>query len=368
MGTEEKAMSRENWGRGNIYTRGTRLWIRYPVDGKYRFESVGKGKTQEQARRLLEKRLVEVEKRELPAPQKEQKRTINYLFDALEKDYEARECDSSQNLKSVLKPLREALGDRRATGISTDDLTAVIVGLRKDGYSDASIDRMMRSLRQAYTRQEAIWAPKFPELPKGRARDFLIEPAQQPKLIDALNDECFRDMARFHFATGWRGKEIRLLEWRHIRDETIRLVAENSKTDEARDFPLFGAVAEIIDRRRAARSLVTPFVFHRKNKRVDYRAWLRAWHAAAAKAGLAGAKPHDSRRSFATETLDSGADLHTTMALTGHRTDSMIKRYHIPVVETLKRAIERREEYAAERVNGPKVVSLAEVRQKVAKS
>jgi integrase len=179
-------------------------------------------------------------------------------------------------------------------------------------------------------------------------------------------------MARFYFATGWRGQEIRLLEWKHIRDKTIRLVAENSKTDEARDFPLDGTVAEVISGREAARSLVTPFVFHRRNKAVDYRAWLRAWHTAAIKVGLGtfdpnrprykkyeGAKPHDSRRAFATETLDAGADMHTTMALTGHKTDSMIKRYHIPVIETLKLAVKQREEYAEQRVNGPKVVSLA---------
>jgi hypothetical protein len=48
-------VSREQWGRGNIYLRGTTYWIRFPLDGKQRFESVGKGKTFEQARRLLER-------------------------------------------------------------------------------------------------------------------------------------------------------------------------------------------------------------------------------------------------------------------------------------------------------------------------
>ena len=79
-----------------------------------------------------------------------------------------------------------------------------------------------------------------------------------------------------------------------MREDTIRLVAENSKTDEARDFPLFGAVADIIARRKEARSLVTPFVFQRNNKAISHRVWLRAWHAAARKTGLTGARPHDA--------------------------------------------------------------------------
>jgi integrase len=370
MGAEEKTVSRENWGRGNIYTRGTRLWIRYPVDGKYRFESVGKGKTQEQARRLLEKRLVEVEKHDLPAPTKELKRAVADLLDDLQKDLEARQCRSLRSAIAVLKAVRKALGDRRASSISKADITRFIVDQRQAGFADETTRRQLRLLRQAYRQQKAIPVPDFPELPKGRARDFLIAPGQQARLIAAFDDECFAEMARFYFTTGWRGREIRLLEWAHIRGDTIRLVAENSKNKEPRDFPIVGAVAAILARRRLSQSRVCPFVFHRNNKAVPYTTWLCAWDAAATKADIPGAKPHDCRRAFVTNRVNAGIDPQTVRTLSGHRSNAVFERYRIITTSVLADAIERGEQYVEQRANDSKVVSLADlkVRQSEAKS
>jgi hypothetical protein len=39
--------------------------------------------------------------------------------------------------------------------------------------------------------------------------------------------------------------------------------------------------------------------------------------------------------------IDAGNDPHTVMAFSGHRTDSMLKRYHVINVDDLRRAAER---------------------------
>jgi integrase len=362
-------LSRAAYGHGAVYKRGKRWWIRYP-DGHsgQRYESAGLDRAK--AEKLLERRLVEAEDDRLPAKTKERRKTINDLLDGLVGDLVARQKDSAHGTDLVLEPVRKALGGKRAASLTKADITAYIVAAREK-YADETIGRQLRCLKQAYGLQKAVAAPDWPPIPHGIARDRLVEPAEQRALIAALDDECYRDMAEFYFATGWRGGEIRKLEWRHVRDDTIRLVAENTKTDTARDYPLVGAVAEIIKRRAAKRVPACSYVFHWRYRQVNYFTWLKAFKAAAVKAGLGtydpnrqkghryqGPTPHDSRRAFATESVNSGVDPQVVMKLTGHKTPRMLDRYRIISADTLARAIEKREQFVSEQQKPRKVIPL----------
>jgi hypothetical protein len=51
--------------------------------------------------------------------------------------------------------------------------------------------------------------------------------------------------------------------------------------------------------------------------------------------------------------IQAGNDPHTVMAFSGHRTDSMLKRYHIIALDDLRRAAERSSStYTSEPVQG----------------
>lgn len=362
-------MSFKSWGRGNIFKqeKSSFWWIRYPDGtGKQRRESA-KTEDEAKARQLLERRLLEIERGEKPATARERRRTINELIDELEKDYANRERDSAHNLKSVMKPIRDLLGERRAISVTTADLNCFILERREAGSAHETINRQLRHLAQAFRLQDAIPLPKFPPLPKGRARDVYIAPAEQERLLAAFTESHYRDATAFKFATGWRGNEVLTLQWKHVHDDRIRLIAENTKGNEARDYPLTGTVAEIIERWRKKRSPISPLVFHLKGRALSYPTWRRRWRSAALKAGLQGVSLHDARRAFVTDTINAGVDLSTTMMLSGHKTDSMVRRYHISTTEALKRAIEKREQYVESRAAERKVVSLAE-RRKLSKS
>ena len=55
--------------------------------------------------------------------------------------------------------------------------------------------------------------------------------------------------------------------------------------------------------------------------------------------------PHDLRRSGVKHYIDAGVDPHTVMQWSGHRTESMLRRYHIIDLEDLRRAGKRASEY-----------------------
>ena len=50
---------------------------------------------------------------------------------------------------------------------------------------------------------------------------------------------------------------------------------------------------------------------------------------------------HDLRRSGVPHLIHAGVDPHTVMAFSGHRTASMLKRYHIIALDDLRAAAAR---------------------------
>ena len=74
----------------------------------------------------------------------------------------------------------------------------------------------------------------------------------------------------------------------------------------------------------------------------DFR---KLWNDACEGADLKGRIVHDLRRSGVKHLIGAGVDPHTVMSFSGHRTASMLRRYHIISVEDLRRAAERASGY-----------------------
>jgi integrase len=72
----------------------------------------------------------------------------------------------------------------------------------------------------------------------------------------------------------------------------------------------------------------------------------KRWATACKAIGLEGRIVHDLRRSGVKHLIDAGIDPHTAMAFSGHRTASMLRRYHIIDVDDLRRAAERAQAYS----------------------
>ena len=112
--------------------------------------------------------------------------------------------------------------------------------------------------------------------------------------------------------------------------------------------PLIGELAAILDRRLLARRLDCPYIFHRNEQAIgDFR---KLWQRACTAIGLAGRLVHDLRRSGVKHLIDSGIDPHTVMAFSGHRTPSMLRRYHIIDLDDLRRAAAKASAHRAESV------------------
>ncbi|HXE32777.1 MAG TPA: site-specific integrase [Verrucomicrobiae bacterium] len=383
-------------GQGRIFERGSLLWVAYYAHGKEQREVARQVRTNEklpvseknrhEAERFLKRRLGEIVAeqhggRAFVGPQQERV-TVNELLDGLERDYKLRDKWSIKTA-SVLKPLRSRFGTWRAVDLTSDAIGKHIEELRGEGYSNATVNRRTQLLGQAFKtairNQQLSQQPFIPRLSEvGNERQGFFETADFEAVVSHL-PEYLRDFCHFGFVTGWRKGSIDSLRWSDVGEDVIYLRAENSKSRKAETMPLEGDLQAIIERRRAASVIraenaeprFAEFVFHSEGERIsDFR---KAWATACVAAGLgimvcpqcgtesadrkcmsckvatrySGKIFHDFRRTASRNMIAAGVPQAVAMKITGHRTDSMFRRYAIVDEEQKREALSKTQQYLA---------------------
>ena len=357
-------------GQGRIFQRGSFLWIAYYAHGKEQREASRHVRTNEkleateknrhEAERFLKRRLGEIVAerhggRAFVGPQQE-RITINELLDGLETDYKLRDRWNPK-VASNLKPLREHFGTWRAVEVTSEAIGKYIEQLREEGFSNATVNRRTQLLGQAFkvairNKQMSVspFVPRLSEI--GNERQGFFETADFEAVIPHL-PEYLRDFCRFGFVTGWRKGSIESLRWSDVGEDVIYLRAENSKTRKAETIPLEGDLASIIKRRRSAAILKSEgseprfaeYVFHRDGEPVgDFR---KAWATACKEANVPHRMFHDLRRTASRNMIAAGVPQAVAMKITGHRTDSMFRRYAIVNEDQKREALAKTQQYLA---------------------
>ena len=269
---------------------------------------------------------------------KQERVTINELLDGLENDYKLRDKWSAK-VASNVKPLREHFGTWRAVDVTSNAIGTYIENLREQGYSNATANRRTQLVGQAFKvgirNKQLSVAPFIPRLSEiGNERQGFFETADFEAVISHL-PEYLQDFSRFGFVTGWRKGSIESLRWSDVGEDVIYLRAENSKTRKPETIPVEGDLQDIIERRRAAAILkgkdgetrFAEYVFHDKGEPIgDFR---KAWATACKTANIDHRLFHDLRRTASRNMIAAGVPQAVAMKITGHRTDSMFRRYAI---------------------------------------
>jgi integrase len=357
-------------GQGRVFQRtgSSFFWIAYYSHGKEEREVARHVRTGEkidavdknrsEAVRFLKRRLGEIAAeqhggRPFVGPQQERV-TVGELLDGLERDYKMRDKWGTK-VASNVKPVREYFGSWRAADLSANVLGTYIEKLRDEGYSNSTVNRRLQLLGQAFRvaiqNKTLSLAPFIPRLSEvGNERQGFFETANFEAVVAQL-PEYLRDFSRFGFVTGWRKGSIESLRWADVGEDVIYLRAENSKTRKPETMPLEGELQDIINRRRAAAVLKSDdaptrfaeFVFHRNGEPIgDFR---KAWASACVSAGLGKMLFHDLRRTASRNMISAGVPQAVAMKITGHRTDSMFRRYAIVNEEQKREALAKTQQY-----------------------
>jgi integrase len=346
--TDTTKKPRRERGTGRIWQIGDIWYIQYYVNGRQVRKSSG-STSETFAKKLLQKRLGEA-----AAGTHRELRRLKYddlrrgFFD----EYETQKRKSLRRSKKTGKPRLDAVTrldgffeGYRASAIDTDAMVELTKKMQAEGKADSTINRSLAALRRMFhlakEGNKIREIPHFPMLKEPAPRKGVLKHESYPLLLAAL-PEHLQPVLAIGYHTGMRLGEIQRLRWGQVDflNRIIRLNAGETKNDEAREIPISDELYSMLAGSHLKRQPGCPFVCHRNGQPIgDFR---RVWYDRCSKLGLGhleeqgrrrgkyrGLIFHDLRRTFVTDAEYAGALRHEVMKVTGHKTESVYKRYAI---------------------------------------
>src|SRR5579875_2069512 len=348
----KQSKQRREFGTGNLRRhRGSRIWyLRYYLPDGRRIEESAGTHVKQKALALLQKRLAEREQGIAPA-QDLKKLTYESIRQALLADYAMRGRRSLRNGRlsfGGLTHLDKFFAGESVAVITSDTIRRFIAARQADGAQAATINRSLALLRRmlnlARIEGKIQTVPYFPTLKENPPRKGFVTHEQFGRLLAAL-PEKLHPLIMLLYWCGCRIGEARKIEWPQIdlNQRQIILLSGQTKNDQPRILPL-------PDELVAALETVPE---SNRRGRVFYQGlFRRSWARACERAGLgrriknSSGFPkyerllvHDLRRSAVRNLREAGVAETTIMAISGHRTTEVFRRYSIVSAEDLHKAM-----------------------------
>lgn len=311
-------------------------WLQYSVRGKRYRESSG-STNRAHAVKLLKRRIGEAAQGR-PIGHDIEKTTFEDLATVLLDDYKANGRQSTRRAKSATQNLRRFFADSRAIDITEDRLNAYVVFRQEEKAANATINRELAALKRAFrlAGKKVGMPPRFRMLRENNARKGFFEPEQFKAVLQHLPEDL-KPVFEVAYITGWRvSSELLTRRWQHVDLDSgwLRLDPGESKNTEGRMFPLTPELRDILSQQlertrqlEKATERVIPWVFHRNGKPIkDYYG---GWDEACRLAGLPDRIAHDLRRTAVRNLERAGVPRSASMKMTGHKTESVYRRYAI---------------------------------------
>jgi len=281
--------------------------------------------------------------------------TIAELAEFVVEDYLANNYRDLRGAKQHRKFWLGLEAARRADTIDADQLVAWSQAWRAKGKSAARVNRhmsfLLRGFKIAVEREilETIprWTPLQESPPRSGTRSW-----EEFVAVRAALPAHARAPVSIEYWLGTRSGETHAIEWSQIQfhhaSQTveIRLKSIDVKTGEQRMVVLGGDLYEVLKDWRVVTKASAPTcrtVCQYRGK--PLKSIKTAWATACVRVGLGqflkpdgaevghrqyrGAHVHDFRRTAVTRMEDAGVPRKVAMAISGHKTDSVYRRYHI---------------------------------------
>ena len=331
--------------RDNVYQRGDRWYVRFTVDGKEIRRSAGRSKA---AAQLLLAKLREDAERGLVGLPKKNRLTFGQWAPRF-LDWSKRFKRSWQRDEQSLGYLVKAFGEIRLPDITKErveayqrdrlaekrrggptkkgDAAKADAGTIKGSTVNREVACLRKALAYAVERGELDVNPLtgVRMLPESPARQPILEPEDERRLLAACSPDWFRRMVRLAIASGLREGELIALRWRDFDFEEGEVIVRDSKSGESRRVPVG---AEVLEEVRAQRQHPEAMVFPGADGGPMVQLTVvKAFVRARTKIGRPDLRFHDLRHVAGSRLLAAGANLPEVADWLGHRTLIMAKRY-----------------------------------------
>ena len=343
-------------------------WVQYSVRGKRFRESSGSSNRVE-AVKLLKRRIGNASQGRTIGPQAEKTR-FKQLTQMLIDDYRANGRRSLKRIKASVGHLLAFFGDEFAMDVTGDRIASYVAFRQDEKAAPATINRELAALKRAFRLGEkvgkVIQRPEVSMLREDNRRKGFFEADEYRAVLKHLPEEL-KPVIQTAYITGWRiASEILTRQKHHVNLEAgwLRLEPGETKNGEGRNFPLTPELREVLAQQIEKTRLIEqktgriiPWLFHRDGNPIrDFRG---AWASACKSAGVPKRIPHDFRRTAVRNLERAGVPHSAAMAMVGHRTESIYRRYAIADEVMLKEGAVKLAAFHASEKNGtPKVVPI----------
>jgi integrase len=343
--TETKKMTKRARGTGGLVNRKGSAYL-YGLlweHGKKRMVSL-KTTSRVEAERKLRKLMGHSERGEL-LPTDVARVTYEELREALIADYKLNSqkslytaADGSQRITAT-KHLDTFFAGYRVTRITTDAIDAFKLARRDAGEAAGTTNRALSMLKRMFhiaVRSGKVQAvPYIGMLKEAAPREGFLQPDQFRQLRQAL-PERLRALATLAYYTGMRAGELKRLRWERVDLDagTLRLHNDETKSGKPRIVPLNQEVWQMLE--LLPRS--GEYVFGGARPLGSFR---KAWASACKRAGLPDTLFHDLRRSGVRNLRRAGVPREVAMKISGHKTESVYRRYSIVDESDLRDAVRK---------------------------
>jgi integrase len=324
---------------------GKAYWIEYYINGRRKRERIGPNKE------AAEQRLREVLKLRTEERFIDKDPAARLTLGGLCKWYlelpEVKAKDSYSRDKDFIVHLKRLLGE----GTRIKDITpGKMEGYQKIRLAEASrahpgktitpceVNKEVTALKVIFNRGVKHGKLKInpianvKRLPENNIRQRVLTSEEFNTLLNVC-DIHIRPIVKMAYHMGMRKDEIVRLTWPEVdlKKGFIRLSAERTKTDTPRNIPIHPGVKTVLE--SLPRGLHTDRVFLRNGQ--PFEDMKHSFQSACERAKIENFTFHDLRHCALNNLRKAGNDFFQIMALSGHKTISVFKRYNLVTEEEL---------------------------------
>lgn len=251
--------------------------------------------------------------------------------------------ETREDARPLFEHLKARMGSWLVRDVTEERLEEWVRQALQDGMAPATAKKRIgyvgAALRLAVRRGWLARAPAMPAIAVDNARQGFVSAAELEEAILPRLSGPWRDATRWAYATAWRRQEIIDLRWADVDLEAGQVTVQESKNGDKRVLPLVGTIRSVIEDRLPAKN--GPWVFHHHGGRLGPRRLLVTFQKAAAAVGKPGLVFHDLRRSAVRNMELSGVPRAVAMKVSGHRTESIYRRYAVTSTQDIAEALEK---------------------------
>lgn len=269
---------------------------------------------------------------------------LSEILDVYVEDSQLRELSSASGNEGIVRNyLKPFFGEIPARELSKKLVTRYQVARIKSEPRPANgtVNREVAALKRAVNlsmddHTPPLHFPKIDMLPEATPRDGILEHRDYVQVRHAM-PAYWEPVFVCAYHVGRRRGELVSIELADVvmdaEQPYIRVSAATTKNKKPSQIPIYGDMIEVLRKQIEMTKRDFPnckLLFHKDGNFIHKHQWFyRQWNNACKAAGVPGLLFHDLRRTACTMLIEAGNDEQEAMRISGHKTPSAFRRYHI---------------------------------------